>query len=167
MEFVTVDITNESHDFSNEIPLSFQSTTGPEPIIMTEEELFSENSCGYRSGVCCKRCVHVHDRYISNSEASDECPKCSVCCVSEGIGYVATGASSVTGCIASMMFFCSRFSCQTCSPAAITGISAGSLLGLGLISFGCAGSLYCCNKNGSNYATLCGCPRFAQGFKEN
>ena len=170
MEFVTVDITNSTHDFSNEIPLSFQSTTGPQPVIMEEQELQDEeNSCGYKCGIYCKKCTYVHDKYISNGNVNDDCPKCSVCCVCEGLGYVATGASSVTGCVASMMFCCTRLSyCQTCTPAAITGISAAGLLGLALASFGCAGTLYCCNKNGSEYSRKCGCQRFSRGFdKEN
>ena len=170
MEFVTVDITNGSHDFSNEIPLSFQSTTGPPVVIMQEQQeqqtqlSSEESSCGYKCGMCCKKCVKIHDRYIGNSNTNDDCPKASVCCIFEGIGYLATGASSVTGCISSMFFCCTKFPCQTCTPAIVTAISAGSLLALGIASFGCAGTLYSCNKHAGHHAKFCGCPRFARGF---
>jgi hypothetical protein len=171
MEFITVDITNNSHDFSTEIPLSFQSTTQP-PVVTMQENALSEKeeSYPYKFGICCKKCTHVHDIFISNSR-NDEWPKCSLCCMPEGAGYVTTCAAAITGCSAfcfAVIPHCNNANCCQLSPPTVTGITSGVLLGLGLLFFSCAGSIYLSNKNLAQCTKECGCTRFSRGFdKEN
>lgn len=158
MDFVTIDI--DSHDFSSEIPLSFQSTSAPPAIVMQEDG--DEDSCGYRCGIGCKKCCEVHDIFITNSNR--ECPKCSLCCATEGMEYGLITASSCTGCLSSAMFFCDCPNSSTqFTPATITAITAGSLLALALLSFSSSATIYCCNKHLTKY-TRSTCPNFSRAF---